>query len=94
MKGYIKEAKCLINPISQWIEGYIHKEQYDKNKEAFDYFISNLQQGKSLYDAKKETQKKFQLEIEYDTIFPEDSLKKSTLAVMVGVKQENERKHL
>ncbi len=86
MSNYIKRAVRFVSSIDQWIEGRINRDGYETNNKAFNDFIDRLEEGKSLYDAKKEIQKEFKLQIEYNTIIPSDPYERSTLVIWVGVK--------
>ncbi len=85
LKQYEKRARRLIANNSQWIQGEIkndaNKDTYNK---AFDEFVEKLQCGENLLNAKRDIQKKYGIQIEFDTIFTSDIHEKSTLIVRVG----------
>lgn len=85
MVRYKKRARRLIGPIHQWIEGEIRNdERINILNDAFDYFVEELKKGESVLNAKINTQRKYDVSIEFDTVFSKDPFEQSTLVIKVG----------
>lgn len=85
LKDYETRAPRLIPGINQWILGKI-KNDYNRiiYNEAFNEFVELLEKGENFLNAKITIQRKYEVSIEYDTIFPTNIYKKSTLEIRVG----------
>ena len=82
---YESRSPRLIGSTHQWIKGMIkNDERKSINNEAFDYFLEELQRGENILNAKRNAQKKFDVQIEFDTVIPENLFAKSTLVIKVG----------
>lgn len=85
MEGYKRRAPRLIGKKKQWIQGYIKKDKRESSyNEAFDFFLEELQKGENLLNAKGKAQRKYGVQIEFDTVLPRAPSEKSTLVIKVG----------
>lgn len=83
MLDYTKRVLTFVSGMR--IQGEIRNDETkSKNNKAFNEFVELLAKGENLLNAKRDVQKKFGIQIEYDTVFPENIHQKSTLVVKVG----------
>lgn len=83
MLAFTKRALKLVSGIK--IQGEIKDDENKKsNNKAFNEFVELLAKGENLLNAKRDAQREFGVQIDYDTILPENIHEKSTLVVKVG----------